>query len=372
MHEGHAWQVRIPDPDDPAETLGSGVLVGPCHLITCVRVVAAALGIEPGARPPRGQVAVELPLLPEPVRAHGVVVAWVPEAGFDPRWIPAGTPAPGIAVLELAEPLPPAIAPAQLEVLAPADYRERAVFCLGFPPGAPQGTRVHADCADAEADSITGLKTDRGVIDHSFTGTGAWDPIRESLLGLVVADAFPGPSGLLIPAEVLLAVWPDTPLRVDHGVRAGFLRWLSRLDTRRGNLLLRLLAGIAFLGLATVWWLEPELTPGQAPAAPTAAVSRLGGFVWETTGQPVAGVRVLVPSRDASALTDGFGRFALEFRETPGTPVELVIMAPGYQTLTEWVRLGEARLDLVLRRADGEVGGEAGGATGSVLDRGER
>jgi hypothetical protein len=351
MHDGHPWQVRIPDPEDPAETLGSGVLVGPRHLITCARVVAAALRIPVGAERPRGTVALELPLLPEPIRGRGRVAAWVPEAGLDPRWTPAGTAAPGLAVLELAEALPAAVLPARLELLAPADYRERAVFCMGFPPDAPEGRRVHADCADAEADSITGLKTDHGVIDRSFTGTGAWDPIRGSLLGLVVADEFPGPTALLIPAQVLLEAWPEAPVRTDHGARERLLRWVAGLDTRRGNLLLRILAGLAFLGLGALWWLEPDTPPAlQETEAPAAATSRISGFVWQPTGQPIPGVRVMVPSRNAAALTDSFGRFDLEFQEPPGAPVELVILAPGYPSRSEPARLGDVQIDLVLPR----------------------
>lgn len=350
MHDGNPWQARITQRADPGTVVGSGVLLDARHLITCASVVGAALQVAIGPAPPGDEVPVELPLLPDPYRGSGRVVAWAPAAGLDPRWTPPGTRPPGIAVLQLAEPAPAAAVPARLEPLAPRGYRERAVFCLGFPPDAPAGRRVHADCADADADSITGLTTDHGTIDPSFTGAGAWDPIRGSVLGLVVADEFPGSRGLLIPAHCLLAAWPTASVRSDQGTQGRLLNWVAGLDTRRGNLFLRLCAALAFAGLGLVWWLEPDTLPGPAQPAVVAPTSVITGFVWEPTGKPIPGVRILVPSRNAATVTDRFGHFSLPFQEAAGATVELVVVAPGYLSLTEPTRIGDARVNLVLQR----------------------
>ncbi|AUB81390.1 trypsin-like peptidase domain-containing protein [Candidatus Thiodictyon syntrophicum] len=366
MHDGHPWQVRISAPAHPHESVGSGVLIGPRHVITCASVVGAALGVAVGPEPPGGEVALELPLLPIPYRGSGTLVAWVPEAGWDPRWNPPGARPPGLAVLQLGEPAPATAIPARLEPIAPSHYRNRAVFCLGFPPDSPAGRRVHADCANADAETITGLETDHGTIERSFTGTGAWDPIRESVLGLVVADEFPSALALLIPAHCLLAVWPDAPVRADRGTGARLLGWVAGLDTRRGNLLLRLFAGLAFAGLGLVWWLEPDTQPALEQAPSVAATSLISGFVWEPTGKPIPGVRVLVPARGVAAETDRFGHFSLRFQEAAGAAVEVVVMAPGYQSLTEPARIGESGLNLVLRRPEPSDGAPA--ETGDGLE----
>lgn len=350
MHDGHPWQVRIAQQAHPDESVGSGVLIDARHVITCATVVGAALGVAVGPEPPGGEVPVELPLLPSPYRGSGTVVAWVPEAGWDPRRHTPGARPPGIAVLQLGEPAPATAIPAQLEPIAPSHYRNRAVFCLGFPPDSPAGRRVHADCANADADTITGLETDHGTIDRSFTGTGAWDPIRESVLGLVVADEFPSARALLIPAHCLLAVWPEAPVRADRGTGARLLGWVADWDTRRGNLLLRLFAGLAFAGLGLIWWLEPDTLPAPEQAPSVAATSLISGFVWEPTGKPIPEARVLVPSRGAGTQTDRFGHFSLGLQEAAGTPAEVVVMAPGYQSLTEPTRTGAVGLNLVLRR----------------------
>lgn len=376
MHDGHPWQVRIGRSADPRDGIGCGVLIGPRQVVTCASLVGAALGVEVGAEPPPGEVPVGLPLLPTPWQGRGRVVVWVPEAGLDPRWTPPGDRPPGLAVLELTETVPDDATPARLASIEPHAYRERAVFCLGFPPDHPAGRRVHANCADADADSITGLTTDHGRIDWSFTGTGAWDPIRGSVLGLVVAAA-PGSTGFLIPAHVLAAAWPQAEVREDQGPTGRLLTWLAGLDTRLGNRLLRLGAGLAFAALGLVWWLEPD-TPPAPPAQPAAAVSGVAGFVWESTGKPIPGVRVLVPSRGAGGDTDRFGRFTIPLSGAPGARVELVVMAPGYRTLSQVRRIGERRLNLVLepvgpREGAGEGSardGEAGGApAGGMQDR---
>ena len=352
MHDGLPWQVRIGRRSNPAESVGAGVLIDAQHVLTCASVVGAALGVEIGSVAPPDGVPVELPMLPEPHRTWGRVVAWVPEAGLDPRWTVPGKRPPGIAVLELTEPAPEHATPALLELIEPDDYRERAIFCVGFPPDHPTGQRVHADCADADADTITGLTTDHGRIDWSFTGTGAWDPIRESVLGLAVAAETAGPQGFLIPSHCLKAAWPQAQARQDQGVKGHLLSWLAGMDTRRGNRWLRLGAGLAFAGLGLVWWFEPDTPPAPPPTQTTPATSGIGGFVWERNGKPIPGVRVLAPARGQSCKTDQFGRFVLQFQEAPGGRVELVVMAPGYRSLTEIKRTGDLRVNLVLHRMD--------------------
>ncbi|HYN77338.1 MAG TPA: hypothetical protein VES73_06055 [Lamprocystis sp. (in: g-proteobacteria)] len=350
MHDGLPWQARIGRRANPDDGVGAGVLIGARHVITCASVVGAALGLEPDSEAPPEGVPVALPMLPEPHRTWGRVVAWVPEAGLDPRWTVPGEPPPGIAVLELTEPAPAQATPALLELIEPDAYRERAIFCVGFPPDHPAGQRVHADCADADADTTTGLTTDHGSIDASFTGTGAWDPIRGSVLGLVVAAETTGSHGFLIPSHCLKAAWPQAPVHEDRGTKGHLLSWLAGMDTRRGNRWLRLSAGLAFAGLGVVWWFEPE-TPSAPPIVETAAAtSAISGFVWERSGKPITGVSVLAPTRGQRSQTDQFGRFNLQFQEGPGDRVELIVMAPGYRSLAEVKQTGDSGVNLVLAR----------------------
>ena len=349
MYDGYPWQVRIgrcADPDD--DWVGAGVLIGARHVMTCATVVAAALGVEVGLAPPAGEVAVILPLLPNPHHGTGRVAAWAPLAGLDPRWTLPGARPPGLAVLELTEPAPEQAGAAALELLEPAAYRNRAVFCVGFPPEQPTGLRIHADCADEDAQAITGLETDHGSIDGSFTGTGAWDPIRGSVLSLVVAADSPGADGFLIPSQALLAVWPQARIRRDQGVGGRLLTWVASLDTRLGNRLLRLGAGLAFAALGLVWWLEPDTPAPLPPTEPVAAASGIAGFVWERSGQPIPGVRVLIPTRAASSETDRFGRFIITLREPAGARIEVMVIAPGYRSLSTVQRIGDHRINLVL------------------------
>ncbi|WP_020503337.1 carboxypeptidase-like regulatory domain-containing protein [Lamprocystis purpurea] len=356
MHDGYPWQARIgccADLDDD-EWVGAGVLIGTRQVMTCATVVAAALRVEVGAEAPAGEVAVILPLLPNPHRGIARVAAWAPHAGLDPRWTLPGTRPPGLAVLELTEPVPELVVAAALELLEPAAYRNRAVFCLGFPPEHPTGLRIHADCADEDAQAITGLETDHGSIDGSFTGTGAWDPIRGSVLGLVVAADNAGSDGFLIPSQALLAVWPQARIRQDQGVGGRLLTWLAGLDTRLGNLLLRLGAALAFAALGLVWWLEPDTPAPLPPTEPVAATSGIAGFVWERSGQPIPGVRVLIPTRAASSETDRFGRFIIRLQEPAGARIEVMVIAPGYRSLSTVQRIGDNRINLVLEPNKGD------------------
>jgi hypothetical protein len=65
-----------------------------------------------------------------------------------------------------------------------------------------------------------------------------------------------------------------------------------------------------------------------AASAPVASAATLIGFV-RTALRPVAGVHVLVPARDAYAVTDSSGRFALE--RVPVGLHELRLVAVGYR-----------------------------------------
>lgn len=147
MHHDAAAQAQVRiGTVGAAATAGGGLLVTPRHLVTCAHVVADACGarrlaFEPA--PPDAAIPLDLPLLPRTFATTARVVHWVPMRESDPAH-PLGADSNAkapedLAVLELAEPLPPDAAPAPLLALESGDYRDLPVHCCGFPAGAEQG-----------------------------------------------------------------------------------------------------------------------------------------------------------------------------------------------------------------------------------------
>ncbi|WP_089725702.1 tetratricopeptide repeat protein [Candidatus Thiosymbion oneisti] len=204
MSDPHLSQARIGRTGDPDRTIGCGLLVTPRHVVTCAHVVASALGTTAtAAAAPAGSIPVDLPLLARPFRTTGHVVCWLP-VREDKDKAPED-----IAVLELADELPPAAQPAPLLGLEPDDYTDLPVHCFGFPAGIEEGVRRPGICRGENALGWVQLDVERGLVEGGFSGTGAWDPNQGAAVGLVVAARIADQSAALIPARTLVAAWPE-------------------------------------------------------------------------------------------------------------------------------------------------------------------
>src|SRR3954469_4502922 len=108
------------------EVVGAGFVAGPDTVATCAHVVAEALGADAyAASPPRGVVALDLPLLGGRGAAPRVT-------GTVSRWLPIGPGGTGdVALLRVRESLPIG---ARMPPLRRADdVWNRSFRALGFP-----------------------------------------------------------------------------------------------------------------------------------------------------------------------------------------------------------------------------------------------
>jgi WD40 repeat protein len=205
MPDPHASQARIGLADNPAATVGCGVLVSPRHVVTCAHVVAEALGdpsLGAAAEVPARAVPLSLPLLAASLQTTGRVVCWQP-AREDGRKAPED-----IAVLELSEPAPPSAEPAPLAALTAAEYTALDVHCFGFPRHIDEGVRRTGTCRGENALGRVQLDIERGLVEGGFSGTAAWDPARGAVIGLVVAARTEEQSAQLMPVRTLFAACP--------------------------------------------------------------------------------------------------------------------------------------------------------------------
>nr|WP_295437072.1 hypothetical protein [uncultured Thiodictyon sp.] len=114
-----------------------------------------------------------------------------------------------IAVLELAVAAPAAAAPAPLLAQDTDETNGLAVHCFGFPAGRDEGTRRPGTCRGENARGWVQLDVERGLVEGGFSGTGAWDPGRGGVVGLVVAARTADQAAFLIPTRTLFAAWPE-------------------------------------------------------------------------------------------------------------------------------------------------------------------
>lgn len=204
MSDPHDSQARIGRAGAPDETIGCGLLVTPRHVVTCAHVVAQALGTAATiAQAPTGSIPIELPLLARPFRTTGRVIRWLPVREAEDK-------APeDVAVLELADEVPPEAEPAPLLRLEPNDYTDLPVHCFGFPSGIDEGVRRPGICRGENALGWVQVDVERGLVEGGFSGTGAWDPNQAAAVGLVVAARTAEQSAALIPARTLFTSWPE-------------------------------------------------------------------------------------------------------------------------------------------------------------------
>ncbi|MEV4210136.1 trypsin-like peptidase domain-containing protein [Micromonospora sp. NPDC049662] len=91
-----------------------------------------------------------------------------------------------VAVLELAEPVPPEVRPAPLSCPEPADLVDEQWWAFGFPAGVPLGSDAYGTVGAALAYGWVRLDTEsRYVVTQGFSGTGLWSPRFGAVVGLV-------------------------------------------------------------------------------------------------------------------------------------------------------------------------------------------
>jgi hypothetical protein len=197
-------QVRIWD--RRGQTVGTGFLVAPRHVLTCAHVVARALDSqEDVAEPPTDVVLLDFPLLdPSPPTLSASVVHWLPVQPDDRG---------DIAGLFIEDEVPAGVQPLPLVALEePWGHRFRA---FGFPRASQNGDWASGELREVQGagwlqvvgDAPAGRRVQAG-----YSGAPAWVEGRVSgVVGMVVA-ADRGQDdrvAYLIPTPVLVDAWPQ-------------------------------------------------------------------------------------------------------------------------------------------------------------------
>lgn len=196
-----SWRVRVRGRD--GEVRGAGVLLSDRLVLTCAHLVWVGPGIQPQAadRRPDAQVLVDFPfssdsrLLPAATARDG----WIPEID--------------VAVLELGEPIPEDVRPAEIarwEPGGPASMR-----LLGFPSTRPDGVWAEVRVLGwggrkgewFQLDLISPLSED---VASGFNGAGVVEEASGDVIGIVNASGSSGPRGTAwaVPADTVARYWP--------------------------------------------------------------------------------------------------------------------------------------------------------------------
>lgn len=204
--------VRIVGPD--GATAGVGTLVGAAELVTCARVVNAALGRDPHApEQPTGAVTVEFPEVEPPGRGTARVRQWWPP----PRPGSAGRPGTAgddIAGLELVGGRPPAgAAPARLAVTPARPGQEVRVFGYPGTPAGPAGGWTATTVRDQRGGALRlGSGADSALrVQAGYRGSPVVDAGSGRVVGLLAqtAPGHPaGPDSYAIGTDRLRLAWP--------------------------------------------------------------------------------------------------------------------------------------------------------------------
>lgn len=169
--ERPGWQARVRRAPEGRPT-GGGVLCTDKWVLTCAHVVA-------DGRDAPDLVWVEFPFVgPDLVAARVVPDGWRPATanGFA-----------DLALLELADPMPPA-RPALLRI--PGSQVSHRFRVFGFPRGHDDGVRARGEVEGAAHGEWTQLVAEPGrghLIDRGFSGSPVWDEQIRAVTGIVVS-----------------------------------------------------------------------------------------------------------------------------------------------------------------------------------------
>ncbi|MFC3999525.1 trypsin-like peptidase domain-containing protein [Nocardiopsis sediminis] len=204
--------------DSRGDVAGAGFLIGPRQAATCAHVVAAAIGGDPEAAPaPDGPLTVDFPITGDrdgasaPITAH--VRAWRPI-------LPDGTG--DVAVLELAEPAPPAAQPPPMR--RAGHVWDHGFHVLGFPAGMQDGVWASGTLRDSQGTrwvQLQGAANGRPIT-AGFSGAPVWDSEIGAVVGMVVAadDDRSVSTAYQIPIEQVLGSDPELMPNPYRGLEA--------------------------------------------------------------------------------------------------------------------------------------------------------
>jgi WD40 repeat protein len=161
------WTVAIFAASEPRIPIGSGLVIDEHRVLTCRHVVD-------GKHSSNAPLSVTFPKagLPKTVRCQVAGVRSASDAD--------------VSVLELAEPVPPEVAPAPLRSPRPADLVGDQWWAFGFPRDAELGMDAHGVVGASLAYGWVRLDTrSRYVVRSGFSGAALWSNDFHAVVGLV-------------------------------------------------------------------------------------------------------------------------------------------------------------------------------------------
>lgn len=200
--------VRIRTAD--GAVVGAGFLVTGRQVLTCAHVVVRALGLPSGMpEMPRTEVRLDFPLVaPEYVlTAH--VILWQPESD--------------VAGLELDG--DPPVGAQAVRLVTADDLWEHRFRAYGFPAGHDDGVWAYGALRGRTAAGrvqIEDVKEPGYRVQLGFSGAPVWDERLKGVVGMVVVTERQPEikAAFIIPADVLIKIWPELGKRVMSKVPA--------------------------------------------------------------------------------------------------------------------------------------------------------
>jgi WD40 repeat protein len=194
--------------DAKGDVVGAGFLIGPRHLITCAHVVAAALGRPVDQSFPIDvEVRLDFPLVDPGEDVAAKVVRW--------RWH-EGPTGLDVAGLEVVGDLPGRARPVRMVDASEVWAHQFRTF--GYPTRRDDGVWSTGRLLARQAGGLVQMETPTQAgyrVGAGFSGAPVWDDDLGAVVGMAVAvDRDPQVrAAYLLPARLLVTVWPDLATR---------------------------------------------------------------------------------------------------------------------------------------------------------------
>ncbi|RSM68820.1 hypothetical protein DMB66_12715 [Actinoplanes sp. ATCC 53533] len=173
-----SWTVAIHATENDAAPLGTGVVIDRNQVLTCAHVLRSGESTRP-------DVWIAFPKAPG--IGYGVRRrARLTHDGMAEKNV-------DIALLELAEPVPPAVRPARLRCTPPGELTGCSWWAFGFPGGNEYGGSAEGSVGDPRSYGLIHLDSSSAPgLKQGYSGGALWSHEYEAVVGLVVAAAGDG------------------------------------------------------------------------------------------------------------------------------------------------------------------------------------
>jgi WD40 repeat protein len=192
-----SWAIAVHSSEHGVHPSGSGLAIDRQRILTCAHVARRI-------QDPGGEIWVAFP------KSKNGPVSRLRVTREQVVFADTGAEVQDLAILHLAEPVPPGVDPVPLRDPASASMLAGRWWAFGFPQGDPAGNSARGTIGEVLAGGLLRIdRKSRYGIESGFSGAGVWSPEYRAVVAVITETEDRRGDGRAIPLHHLKACFPD-------------------------------------------------------------------------------------------------------------------------------------------------------------------